>query len=177
MRGPLGAFAPWRALGRLAVADEAVQEPAQQDIDAQTAHDAVEACGGLIGAVEACELLGIPWTSRGNLYSLEGLPRHLGRTRSGRVWLMCEMQAFAVSRPTRSRSGDEGRSLGDVLLDHVDGEWRSARVLADRAGVSPRAAPSALRFLVAREAVLERVVDADADGKGWAAREYRRADA
>jgi hypothetical protein len=158
--------------------DEAVQEPAQQDIDAQTAHDAVQACGGLIGAVEACELLGIPWTSRGNLYSLDGLPRELGYTRSGRSWLRCEMEAFAASRPARSRAGgDTERSLGDVLLEHVDGEWRSAREVADRAGVSPRAAPSALRFLVARRAVFERLVDPGADGKGWAAREYRRADA
>jgi hypothetical protein len=66
--------------------------------NASAAKLAIRAAGGLVGGVEACEILGIPKDQRGNLGRLEGLPEPVGETARGRVWLRSEMEAFATKR-------------------------------------------------------------------------------
>lgn len=79
----------------------AVDEDARGHL-ARVARDSVRAAGGLVGPIEACELLGIPNSQRGNFHQLRDVPEPLGRTRRGQVWLRSDMEAFAESRRART---------------------------------------------------------------------------
>lgn len=82
--------------------DGAAREPSEVEVRELAASVAVADCGGLVGAIEACELLGIPSSSRGNLYALAGLPEPFGEVRAGRVWLRSSMERFAETRRRRA---------------------------------------------------------------------------
>jgi hypothetical protein len=75
-----------------------VEHRSDEEVGANVARSAIVFCGGLVGGVEACEILGIPKDQRGNLGRLEGLPEPVGETARGRVWLRSEMEAFAQRR-------------------------------------------------------------------------------
>jgi hypothetical protein len=73
---------------------------ARPDGDPDAALDVLKAAvtPELMGAAEACEVLGIPTASRGNLHHLAGRPEPVARLRSGQVWRAPDIRAWAARR-------------------------------------------------------------------------------
>lgn len=61
----------------------------------------------LVGAAEACEILGIPREQRGNIDRLAGQPPPVADLQMGRVWLRSDIEAWAVQRKSRQRKPND----------------------------------------------------------------------